>query len=569
MSNTPENKPRKEIDEQAYLQRLRIEIKAKHEELHLLQRPSLLVISALMALFVLSDMLIVTPCVELTLNKICEGLCSNKKNCVCDPVRVQTVLSDITSLTGVLTGLINMVVAGKLGELSDSFGRVRVLAVMGIIKTLGTVFKVACLTPYVPYSKALIIFSEIPAAFTGGTFATIGIANSYISDVVEPEDRTFCMSILMSVLFGTVGAGPLLSSLMVKLSRGNNMIPVYIAVAFGVIFTALCCTVVKEPRHEDALLFTRQKLEDRYRERMRSYSSKLSRSTSFSERLGHHARYQTVRMLEPLAPIRHFWMKRTEAGSTLPRRNVLILIIIDILAICGTTALMPSIVLFTTYVYNWRSVELGYFVSFSGIVNAIMLSLVSPVIFRFLKEKCNFTALKYSVDKVDIFVIKASMIFISLGLLAFILENRHPLALFGYVILKSAGAVCSPTIQSSIVKYHGSNTGQLFGAIALVDSLANLVVPPIMLWVYRQTLSYRPEAFLYISLAACVLGWLMSYFLRVDINAGDDEQVCVFDNEDGETDTTPSDITRLLGQENLFEQGNRNPRYTRYETNAV
>ena len=151
MSNTPESKPRKEIDEQAYLQRLRIEVKAKHEELHLLQRPSLMVISSLMALFVLTDILIATPCVELTLNKICEGLCSGsgnkEKNCVCDPVKVQTVLSDITSLTGVLTGLINMVVAGKFGELSDSFGRVRVLAVMGVVKTLGTVFKGACVTP--------------------------------------------------------------------------------------------------------------------------------------------------------------------------------------------------------------------------------------------------------------------------------------------------------------------------------------------------------------------------------------------------------------------------------------
>ena len=50
---------------------------------------------------------------------------------------------------------------------------------------------------------------------------------------------------------------------------------------------------------------------------------------------------------------------------------------------------------------------------------------------------------------------------------------------------------------------------------------------------------------LYISLGGCVLGWGLSHFLRVDING--DEQVCVFDSEDGETDTTPVRYYKIVG----------------------
>ena len=148
-----------------------------------------------------------------------------------------------------------------------------------------------------------------------------------------------------------------------------------------------------------------------------------------------------------------------------------------------------------------------------GLGRAAFLLIVAPLILRLLKHKYKF--LNGSLDKSDIFVIRLSTIFICLSIVSLFLIHDE-MAVYCFTLFQVLGGMLSPTIQSTVVKYGSkSNTGEYFGAIALVRSLAMLVMPPILLTSYASSVDKNPKLFLYIPLACSILACLMTIFLKI------------------------------------------------------
>lgn len=490
------------------------EARLKHKHLNWFQRPSVAILCFLVMLVCLAETLCLTPIIGLTMDKVCEGITKlrseSDKALPCDPKEVQTIMSGISSYNMILTGLSYTFTSGKWGELSDRVGRVRIFAFMALLRVIGNSLHLCSLLPSTPYHKWLIILAGSVSSLSGGMLALLANANSYISDIVEPDHRALSMSIMMSAVYGTMGLGPMLGSILVKNFPGGDRLPIYLSLVIGSIATLLCFTLVKEPRHEEALKLS----QTTFMERRESISSLRSTNTQASNRLANYGRYQLLRLLDVFSSVRKLWIPPTSDGSLVPRYTVLMLVTLDVLFLNITAASMPALVLFATYEYGWRSVELGYYISISGLGRAVVLLVISPCLLHLLRKI--YKPLNHSIDRIDVTCIRISVVFLTCSILIVLIGKEHEAALYACAILQALSAFCSPTLQSAIIKYCSKKfTGQCFGAMALIRSTVMLIIPPILLRIYGATVSFRPELFLYVPLACGICAILLSNFLRI------------------------------------------------------
>lgn len=491
----------------------------RHRHLPWYRKPSLFIICSLVMLVALAETLYMAPIVIITKDKICRSLSkgeiTNDAPPTCDPIRLQVVLSEITSRSLLLSGIISTFMAGKMGELSDRFGRVHVFIYIGLIRLLGNAAHVYSLWPSTPYYKWFIIIAASLNAFSGGLFAVTANANSYLSDITEPENRSVSFGRVMSVLFATMGGGFLIGSSIVKIFHGDNFAPVYFALGCSVTFILMCIFFIKETRHEESL----RDSQDVFHRKVGEHREHLERQVlstgdnNLTQKMYIYGHFYLRQLLQLLVPVKTLWLPRDPiTGSSKKRYTVLILLVIDIAYMCSTTASMPPLVLFTTYMFNWQTVEIGYFISFSGITRALVLLLISPYIIKYLKKL--YTASTEKVDYIDLTSIRISMIAIVCGILMLVTKPQSVNSVILYASFQAFSAFLSPTIQSTVVKYcPKEQTGLCFGGMALLRALSMLVFPPLLLAIYGSTVSTFAIAFMYVPLitasAAVVLSFLI------------------------------------------------------------
>ncbi|QLL31487.1 hypothetical protein HG536_0B03500 [Torulaspora globosa] len=493
------------------------EVRLRHKHMNWFQRPSLAILCSLVMLVCLGETLCITPMIGLTMKKVCEGIAmhhgesgKSADDVQCDPQEVQSVMSVISSFTMILTGLACTFTSGTWGEFSDRAGRVRIFGYMALVRVIGNSLHFWALLPSTPYHKWLIILAGSVSSLSGGMLALLANANSYISDIVEADHRALSMSIMMSAVYATMGLGPMLGSVLVKNFGGGDRLPIYLSIAIGLLAAILCFTSVREPRHEEALKLSQAT----FVERRDSISSIRSDTTRISARLATYGRYHLLRLLDVFSSVKTLWLNPTADGSVVPRYTVLMLVALDIFFLSMTAAAMPALVLFATYQYGWRSVELGYFISISGLGRAAVLLVISPCLLHVLRRF--YKPLNHSIDRIDVTCIKISLVLLTCSVAAVLVGKEHEAALFTCAVLQALSAFCSPTIQSAIIKYCSKKfTGRCFGAMALIRSSVMLIVPPILLRIYGTTVSFKPELFLYIPLTCGICAIILSNFLHI------------------------------------------------------
>ncbi|AQZ15573.1 YJL163C [Zygosaccharomyces parabailii] len=455
--------------------RWRQEVHQLHKHTGFLGRPSMGILSVLLALMTLGEMLCWTPMISLLMKKVCVSD-------ICDPVKVQETMSSVSSSTMVLSGLLGMSLAGPWGQLSDRMGRVRVFGYMTLIRFVGHGLHLISLSPWCFYSKTFIVCTGSIGSLSGGMFSLLANTYSYIADITEPQHRTAAMGVLMSVMYATMGLGPIFGSLLVKIPYiGGDNLPVYCALSVDLVAATLSLLAMHEPRHEQA--------------RRNSCDSCASGKSS------------------ALGPLKQLWRPLTRSGSTEPRHTVVLLLVLDVIFLCITAGSGPATLLFASYRYQWRSEQLGYFLSATGMGRACVLLLIAPHMLRLLRSR--YGTRPKVLDKVDVLCIRFSLCTLLAGLALLFYRNEHESTMYVYAALQAPTALCSPTIQATVIKYcKKTETGQCFGGMALLRSAVMLVFPALLLRVYGWTVSTQPELFLAVPLACASLAVLISFFLQ-------------------------------------------------------
>lgn len=459
--------------------RWREEVRQSHQHHGFLRRPSVGLLCFLLAIVSIGDMLCITPSISLTMKKVCDW--DSAKNRSCDPVEVQETVSSIFSGNMILGSLFGISVTGAWGQLSDRVGRIKVFAYASFVRFIGTGLYLFTLSSWCPYSPPAMVITGSLSYLSGGAFSLLANSYSYISDITEPEERTQAMGSVMSVTYATMGIGPMISSILVELPFGSDALTILISLVFLLLASCLCLTVLQEPRHEQA---------------RRNSSHSLSTGGS-----------------SPLTPLKQLWLPRTKAGSIEPRCTIILLLLLDVLYLCVAAGSVPAFLLFLSYRYGWRSRQLGYYLSSTNLGKAAVLLILAPRALQLLRSR--YGTLSRTTDHVDVLFIRFSLSALLIGSSLIFWHSEDSRMVYIYAFLQAPGALCSPTIQSAIIKYcPKSATGQCFGGIALIRSAVMLVFPALLLRVYGYSVGTKPELFILVPLSCAFLAVMFSIVLR-------------------------------------------------------
>ncbi|CDO95205.1 unnamed protein product [Kluyveromyces dobzhanskii CBS 2104] len=495
-----------------------IESQQKYMELKWYQRPTKRILYLILTLHTMTSTILMGPVVMLTLQNICTfetipvthhhgsggmSMTGNMRRMnmgggvgspdECKNKNSQEALSSVQSILSLISGILGCFLSGKYGQLSDRFGRVFVFKIFSLINLLYSFCLVIYFTFFKTYHKLWMIVFLSVGYLSGGIMTLIANGNSYLNDIVKAEKRTVSISVLMSVIYTSLGVGPLLGSFIVKTTGNNNMIPLYISSVLGTVTTVLTFILLKESRHTQAMALANEIY-------IKKNSTKNRNDSVFSFVLG-----SLQGVLSFLTPIRRLWLSKTPTGSIKPRVNVLTLVFIDNLNMAVTIGTMSPIILLSIWKYNWTSVEIGYYMSISGFGKALVLLAFAPAIFTLLQRRSGITVNPHCVDSIDKIIIFFSLIVVILSLLVVVCVNSSTGIYLG-IVLQSLSGMISPVTQSAIAKY-SSNTevGEMFGAIALVRHLGMLIFPILFLQIYSHTIKFNAKLFLYVTLFVSVV----------------------------------------------------------------
>lgn len=431
----------------------------------------------------------------LMLELICQDLTTRAEIADCRSDRVQAELSSLQSLLMLASGLTSVIVAGKLGSYSDRFGRRPFFIYSAVISLLGHVLMVWFLRHGAAYSKWGIVLATVIENLDGGAAMILGVASSYITDIVEPHERVVGMGFVYGSFYVGLGAGPIVGSFIYKLV-GDNMVLLYIGVALLVVYLVLILLFVPETRS--------QKL------RRKSQSSHLLRRASFASSSSKLVLKEHTKSI--FNPLKLLWADHDPVLGWKPRTNILILTALEGLLLTVATSMVPVLILYSTFRFNWDSEKIGYYVSSVGFGKTVCMYLISPVLIHYLKRW--FVVSANEIDRADMGLILISLVCEILSPILIISAATDKL-IFLSCLFTSVGSLAGPTLQSGIVKYISeSKSGEIFGALALLKNLIQCVTPPLALYLYSMSLKTCPKLVFYIMLVLLGCSIVLMGFLK-------------------------------------------------------
>ncbi|KAH3900951.1 uncharacterized protein SCODWIG_02502 [Saccharomycodes ludwigii] len=517
------------------------------------KRPSLSFLYFIIALYLLSSTITMGPLLMLTQDKICEGIKSSETvnalnnipsledNAVsmakrmgmtmpapedgmasyCDPTLLQKSLSNLQTSLSIVSGILGFVLSGKYGQWSDKYGRVFVFKIFSLINLLHVIVLIFYFQDkiYSGSNRELMFFVLAIGSLSGGVMSLIAIGNGYINDIVMPHIRTISISLLMSIVYGILGVGPLLGSFIVKfISHGNNLVPLYFSLGIGILSTLLTYFFMYESRHPHAMEFSK------LRHDQQSNNVATGGTDSNFVKIFFYRCYYRIFVIGFLSPLKKLWVSGAKhKDSSVSQINVICLIIIDILSMANTVGIGNVMILYSMLTFNWDSVKIGYLMSLGGFGRVFVLLIIGPMIIKFLELKVKFPILTTSVDRIDKVCLTISLVFVLLSTSVVLIINKEYGIYLGCA-LQSLSGMISPTIQGSIIKY-GNNleAGEMFAAIALIRHLSMLLLPTFFLQIYSHTVDFCPKFFMFISLLGSIVTLIICLiFLKARV-AEDDE----------------------------------------------
>jgi len=181
---------------------------------------------------------------------------------------VSKVVADLNTHLALLMGILSSATTGFWGALSDRRGRRPVLcvAIFGAV-VMDAVFLVTVkFHRFLPGGYLFLFVGPVIDGLLGGISTTTATTNAYLSDCTDPGSRARIFSIMGGVLMCGIALGPMLGSLLIRLT-GSNLVPFYVGIVVHFGYLLVVWTVLPESlslqRQKDAR--SRHKEEVRFR----------------------------------------------------------------------------------------------------------------------------------------------------------------------------------------------------------------------------------------------------------------------------------------------------------------
>lgn len=467
----------------------------------------------------------------------CNLLIESAHTSTCNPEDTQVLVSNVSLAATLTTGITTMLVSGKVGTLSDIYGRKVFIAIIIGFMILGRTIIFFALHHFNTLPMVSFVIGEIVAALGGGVITLVALTNCYISDVVEASERIYSLGLSIASLYIGLSIGPLIGNFLMTITKkflekphlppemskmadaglaiknllvipSTEFIPLRFEIGLLAVVFIYSVFGLQESRSEKARQRSRtlsRVLIGGLRQFRELENGIIGTSASSTASIDDEEEEATTRRstiatafdlmidffrplvlltlpVDAVTPNRRYRIKKD-------RLTVIILVIIDCVNFGFGMALNSTIVLYGLYRFQWTSIDIGHFMTVACASRAIVLIVLSPMITHtLLHKKMQFKIFKRQFDMVDFAVCALGFFVQFLGFTALYFATTSA----GFLVilaLESLSSLTAPTLNSAIIKhYPESKVGSYFGAIGILKNALSLITPLVFVSFYKTAL---------------------------------------------------------------------------------
>lgn len=535
-----DNYPGDDLDEDAAWLR---EQRDTHKSLHWLQRPSVVMIGCFLFMFAFAVSSAESTRQMVTFKLACNYVLNNTGLGVCDPTETQVLVSSLQQAYAIAGGITTLFASGKIGPLSDQYGRKRFIYLILSLQIAGKSLRLLVMTSNPELQFAAMVVTEIIGNLCGGIITLVTLASCYVSDIAEAHQRTYYLGINIASLFVGLSTGPLAGNLLLSLASKLGMSTSSIAYSGGSMVTASTPSPIPYtsianhefvPLHVEIgilcaiSLFVIWVLPESRSEGARRKSRSLSRSlliSSFNDDINEVNQVSKFQMFNFLRPLRLILYPKDLVSSLRhqslgPNRLAVIVLVVSECIMTSISIPMGEIyVLYGIYRFGWTAQNLGHLLAISCSARAFALIVISPLMSRkVFQEKLGLKLNPKRFDQVDYAMVTFAFVCETIGMFSLSVAPTGGVFL-SLMVLNSFGSLANPALNSAVVKFFPElKIGELFGAIALVKNVLQVVFPVVLLAIYKRSLTHwqLPQVvFWIVATFFLTVAFAVSYVIRV------------------------------------------------------
>lgn len=212
------------------------------------------------------------------------------------------------------------------------------------------------------------------------------------------------------------------------------------------------------------------------------------------------------------------------------QRNLLALASINTILFGAVMGAMNVMMLYSEFRFSWGNKESGIFLSTVNIFRTFATVIVLPLVITVSRRLFGFQQSSVershshappedstgTVNSLDIFLLRASILSDTVGYIGYAISPTGVLFTLSGAIA-SLGAIGLATSEASMTKLlPAAQTGELLGALGLLQALARIVAPTIASLTYSWTTNWMPQLVFW-GIAICfVAAGSLTLLLRVE-----------------------------------------------------
>jgi len=221
----------------------------------------------------------------------------------------------------------------------------------------------------------LVNFHRCFRVFCGSTTVIVSIASSYVTDIVESEDRTVSLGFIMRSFFAGIAIGPILGNFIINfIGKGSVMYGLFGGTGFCILFVVLIITVVNESRP----IKLRKKSQSAHLNKIAIEPDCINLNQSKISIFGFQSLLWKVANI--FKSLQTLWLPIHCEQGLKPRYNLLILISIHFIFSLSGSGVLNCMMLYATYKFDWKAQDLSKYMSVDGFSKSIVMYGMAPFI---------------------------------------------------------------------------------------------------------------------------------------------------------------------------------------------
>ncbi|KAK8435415.1 major facilitator superfamily domain-containing protein [Phyllosticta citricarpa] len=442
----------------------------------------------------------------------------------CATDAVSSTTASVASIGGAIGGTLSMISGTWLSVLSDRIGRVKVVTYCAVVLLAAEAMLIVLAEAagrgdsLAPFGYRWLWLVWVLDGLSGSFSTIMSMAAAYISDT-EPEDRrNVQQGRVHGVLFIGIAVGPALSSVILKASGQDSPLLVFyicIIVRTLSVFYLFFCVPESLPR---------KRVEDFSLRAIFPWQQPGSKGLGIKEKMG---KLNPTKWLDRMAP-------PVLIGSAALRRNIKILVAINVICYAGAVSAGEVLILYPQMVFKWGNLENNYFMS---VTNAFRAALASPAP---LPDDVADTAATATTttppppsgpndlvppqnlynpcpgpDALDRHLILTALLFDIFGYSGYALSPNGVLfTLCG--ALAAFGAIGLSTTEAALTKHVARHrVGLLMGGLGVLQAVVRIVAPAAVNAVYAWSVAWWPGLAFLVVAALLGFGVALTGWVRV------------------------------------------------------